>query len=161
MRRGRGGRSNGPTDGGFLTKLGGGSACAVPSDTPADAGGINNIPSAGPYYIASYTPRQQLVLRSNPHYHGDRPHHLDQIVYAIGVDPSRALGEIEAGNADYAVDGLPRDAGPRLESAYGPGSKAAKAGHQQYFINPALGARYLHMNTSWPLFSQVPMREAV
>jgi ABC-type transport system substrate-binding protein len=48
-----------------------------------------------------------------------------------------------------------------LKSAYGPGSKAAKAGHQQYFISPALGARYLQMNTSRPLFSRVRLRRAV
>jgi YVTN family beta-propeller protein len=148
-------------DGAFLANLATGSACAVPRDTPADAGGINDIPSAGPYYIASNTPRQQLVLRRNPNYHGERPHHLDQIVVAIGVDPSRALEEIEAGKADYALDGLPRDAGPRLESEYGPGSKAAKAGHQQYFISAANAGRYLHMNTSRPLFSQVRLRRAV
>jgi ABC-type transport system substrate-binding protein/class 3 adenylate cyclase/streptogramin lyase len=148
-------------DGAFLANLAFGSACAVPRDTPADAGGINDIPSAGPYYIASYTPRQQLVLRRNPNYHGDRPHRLDQIVVAIGVDASRALAEIEAGRADYAVDGLPREAGSRLESEYGPGSNAAKAGHQQYFISAALGARWLHMNTSRPLFSNVRLRRAV
>jgi YVTN family beta-propeller protein len=148
-------------DGAFLANLATGSACAVPRDTPAPAGGINDIPSAGPYYIASYTPRQQLVLRRNPNYHGSRPHHLDQIVVAIGVDPSRALEEIEAGKADYALDGLPRDARPRLLSEYGPGSKAAKAGHQQYFISAANAVRYLHMNTSRPLFSDVRLRRAV
>jgi YVTN family beta-propeller protein len=148
-------------DGAFLADLALGFACAVPRDTPADPGGINDIPSAGPYYLASYTSRQQLVLRRNPNYHGDRPHRLDQIVFAIGVDPSRALEEIEAGKADYAIDGLPREAGPRLESAYGPGSKVAKAGHQQYFISAALGARWLHMNTSRPLFSNVRLRRAV
>jgi ABC-type transport system substrate-binding protein/class 3 adenylate cyclase len=148
-------------DGAFLADLAYGFACAVPRDTPAEPGGINDIPSAGPYYIASYTSRQQFVLRRNLNYHGDRPHRLDQIVFAIGVDPSRALDEIEAGKADYAIDGLPREAGPRLESAYGPGSKVAKAGHQQYFISAALGARWLHMNTSRPLFSNVRLRRAV
>jgi peptide/nickel transport system substrate-binding protein len=148
-------------DGAFLASLAGGDACAVPRDTPADAGGINDVSSAGPYYIASYTPRQQLVLRRNPNYHGDRPHRLDQIVYAIGVDHSRALEEIKAAKADYAAGGVPREAGPELKSAYGPGSKAAKAGHQQYFISAALGTRYLHMNTSRPLFSQVRLRRAV
>jgi ABC-type transport system substrate-binding protein/class 3 adenylate cyclase/streptogramin lyase len=147
-------------DGAFLTNLATGSACAVPRDTPAVAGGINDIPSAGPYYIASYTPRQQLVLRRNPNYHGDRPHRLDEMVVAIGVDPSRAVEEIETGKTDYAFE-LPRDAGPRLLSAYGPGSKAAKDGHQQYFVSPALGVRYLHMNTSRPLFSNVRLRRAV
>ena len=148
-------------NGGFLADLATGSACAVPRGTPADAGGINDIPSAGPYYVASYTPRQQLILKRNPNYHGDRPHHLDQIVFAIGIDPSHALEEIEAGKADYAVDGLPRDAGPMLESQYGPGSKAARAGHQQYFISAANAARYLEMNASRRLFSHVRLRRAV
>jgi ABC-type transport system substrate-binding protein/DNA-binding SARP family transcriptional activator/streptogramin lyase len=148
-------------DGAFIVRLAEGGACAVPRDTPADANGINDIPSAGPYYIASYTPRQQVVLHRNPNYHGDRPHHLDQIVFAIGIDRSRALEQVEAGKADYAVDGLPREAGLRLESAYGPASKAAKTGHQQYFVSPALGARFLHMNTSRPLFSHVRLRRAV
>jgi ABC-type transport system substrate-binding protein/class 3 adenylate cyclase len=148
-------------DGAFLANIAGGSACAVPRDTPTDAGGINDLPSAGPYYISSYTPRQQLILRRNPNYHGERPRRLDQIVYAIGIGSSRALREIEAGKADYAVEGLPREAGPRLESQYGPGSDAAKAGHQQYFISAATAARYLHMNTSRPLFSRVRLRRAV
>ena len=148
-------------DGSFLANLAGGAACAVPSGTPAVPGGLNDIPSAGPYYIASYTPRQQLVLRRNPNYRGDRPRHLDQMIFTIGIDSARALAEIEAGTADYAVDGLPRDAGPGLESQYGPGSKAARAGHQQYFISPANGIRILHMNTSRPLFSNVRLRRAV
>ena len=146
-------------DGGFLATLAAGSACAVPRDTPV-ARGMNDIPSAGPYYIASYTPRQQLVLQRNPNYHGDRPHRLDRIVLAIGVDPVRGLEQVEAGTADYALQ-LPREAGTRLETAYGPGSEAAKAGHQQYFVSEALGARILHMNTSRPLFSDVRMRRAV
>jgi ABC-type transport system substrate-binding protein len=83
------------------------------------------------------------------------------MVVTIGIDSARALAEIEAGTADYAVDGLPRDAGPGLESQYGPGSTAARAGHQQYFISPANGIRILYMNTSRPLFSDVRLRRAV
>jgi ABC-type transport system substrate-binding protein len=143
-------------DGGFLASLAGGAACAVPHDTPAVTG-MNEIPSAGPYYIASYTPRQQLVLRMNPNYRGDRPHHLDQILIAIGVHPARAVEQVEAGTADYALD-LPRNAGLRLESAYPPANEAAKA---KYFVSEALGARILHMNTSRPLFSDVRLRRAV
>jgi ABC-type transport system substrate-binding protein/DNA-binding SARP family transcriptional activator len=148
-------------DGALLANLAGGAACAVPSGTPAVPGGLDDIPSAGPYYIASYTPRQQLVLERNPNYHGDRPHHLDKLVFEIGINSSRALEEIETGKADYAVDGLPRDAGPSLELRYGPHSKAARQGHQQYFINPANGMRLLHMNTSRPLFANTRLRRAV
>ena len=73
-------------DGAFLSDLASGAACAVPPDTPADPGGINDIPSAGP------TTSRRIRLassraRSNPNYHGDRPRRLDQIVVAIGVDP--------------------------------------------------------------------------
>jgi len=148
-------------DGALLANLAEGAACAVPPGTPAVAGGLDNIPSAGPYYIASYTPRRQLVLKRNPNYHGDRPHHFDELVVAIGVDSTRALEEIETGKADYALDGLPRDAAPELQARYGPGSKAAKDGRQQYFINPAIGVRILHMNTSRPLFANARLRRAV
>ena len=148
-------------DGGFLANLAAGTACAVPRGTPAVPGGIPDIPSAGPYSIASYTPGQQLVLERNPNYHGERPHRLDRIVIAIGIDASRALGEIEGGTADYALDGLPRDAASMLESEYGPASRAAREGHQQYFVSEADAMRYLHMNASRPLFSDVRLRQAV
>jgi len=148
-------------NGGFLANLAAGAACAVPRDTPADPRGLDTIPAAGPYYIASYTPREQFVLLRNPNYGGDRPRHLDQIVFATGIESSRALEEIEAGEADYALSGSPRDAGPRLEARYGGESEAAKAGHQQYFVTEANGVRLLHMNTSRPLFSQARLRRAV
>src|SRR5262249_54938987 len=86
---------------------------------------------------------------------------LEQIVVALGVDKARALGQIEAGKTDNALDGIPSDAGPRLEAEYGPGSDAARQGHQQYFVSPVLGQRLLHMNTSRPLFSQMRLRRAV
>ena len=146
-------------NGGFLADLASGAACAVPRGTPA-AEGMNDIPSAGPYYIASYTPRQQLVLRRNPNYHGARPQRLNQMLVAIGVHPARGLEQVEAGTADYALE-LPRKAGPRLESAYGLASKVPGSGGPRYFISEALGARILHMNTSRPLFSDVRLRRAV
>ena len=145
-------------DGAFLSHLAASAACAVPPNTPAEP--LDDIPSAGPYYIASYTPRQQLILRRNPNYHGSRPHRLDAIVYAIGVDLSRAIAEIEAGKADY-TEGVPVQTTPTLAAEYGAGSKAALAGHQQYFVNLANGARYLHLNASRPLFASARVRRAV
>jgi YVTN family beta-propeller protein len=148
-------------DGAFLSELAGGAACAVPRGTPVVAGGLNVIPSAGPYYVSSFTPRQQFVLKRNPSYHGDRPHHLDEIRVALGINSSLALDEIKAGTADYALDGLPPETAPALALQYGTGSAAAKAGHQQYFLSPSNGIRYLHMNTSRPLFADVRLRRAV
>ena len=145
--------------GALLANLADSAACAVPLGTPA-VGGLNAIPSAGPYYIASYTPRQQLVLERNPNYHGNRPRRLKRFVVAVGVDPARALEQVEDGTADFATQ-LPLHVGPRLESAYGSDSEAARAGHQQYFVSDGLGLRVLHMNASRPLFSDVRLRRAV
>ena len=46
--------------------------CAVPPDTPLEEA-VDVVPSAGPYYIASYAPERSLVLRRNPNYAGERP----------------------------------------------------------------------------------------
>ncbi|MGZ4332886.1 MAG: ABC transporter substrate-binding protein [Gaiellaceae bacterium] len=148
-------------DGGFLANLASAPVCAVPSGTPIDPQGINNIPSAGPYYIASYTPDRQLVLKRNPNYRGERPHRLDEVVWTLGVDPSRGLSEVESGKADYVAGDLPSTSGPGLAARYGPGSRAAKSGHQQYFVNTLPGGRWLHMNVSRRLFASLAMRKAV
>jgi ABC-type transport system substrate-binding protein len=100
-------------------------------------------------------------LRRNPNYHGGPPHRLAEIVDAIGSDPSRAVAEVEAGKADYASVDIPAGVAPRLAAEHGLGSKAAKAGHQQYFVSAASGARYLHMNASRPLFADARLRRAV
>jgi YVTN family beta-propeller protein len=147
--------------GGFLDTLASAPVCAEPSGTPIDSQGISNIPSAGPYYIASYTPNRQLVLKRNPNYRGHRPHRLDEIVWSLGVDPSRGLAEVEAGKEDYVAGDLPLTGGAALAAKYGPGSRAAKSGHQQYFINPLPGGRWLHMNISSPLFARLGLRKAV
>jgi ABC-type transport system substrate-binding protein len=75
------------------------------------------IPGAGPYYVASYTPGQGVVVRRNPNYHGSRPHHFGRILLAVGVPAPRAFGEIEAGSADYTDLGwytTPRDRCDRI-----------------------------------------------
>ena len=63
------------------------------------------IPSAGPYRVASYTPGQGVVLTRNPNYHGSRPHRLARIELTVGISDRRAVAQVEAGTADYAVDG--------------------------------------------------------
>ena len=148
-------------DGGFLSVLADGAACAVPRGTPVDPDGIDTIPSAGPYFIASYTPRREIVLRRNPNYGGTRAQNLDEIVIPIGIESAKAQRQIEAGELDWAFSGPPRDAGPRLEREYGATSSAGKAGAQQYFVSEANGGRFLHMNTSRPLVSDVRLRRAV
>ena len=49
----------------------------------------------------------------------------------------------------------------RLAATYGPGSPAARNGHQQYFVSPAPTLDYFALNTHRPLFADVRLRRAV
>jgi YVTN family beta-propeller protein len=134
--------------------------CAVPTNTPIDPRGVRTVPSAGPYYVASYVPGQAIVLKRNPKYGGSRPHRLREIRVAVSVAPAQSLVDVEAGRADYALDGVPRDAQARLSARFGPGSPAAKAGRQQYFVNPEFGVDFLVLNARRRLFESVRLRKA-
>ena len=136
--------------------------CAVPSDTPPDPKGVREIPSAGPYRVASETPGQGVVLTRNPNYHGSRPHRLSRIELVVGVPPQRAVAQVQAGTADYAVTGEVTSAdAAALAARYGPGSPAAKSGHQQYFVDPGPQLDFLALNTHRPLFADLRLRRAV
>jgi YVTN family beta-propeller protein len=136
--------------------------CAVPADTPIDPKGVRVIPSAGPYEVASYTPGQGIVLIRNPNYHGNRPHRLARIEVKIGVAPDRAVTQVEAGLADYAIDGeISAGDAPTLAARYGPGSPATRAGHQQYFVTAQPTLDFLALNTHRPLFANTRLRLAV
>ena len=139
--------------------------CAVPSDTPAGSTGSSPIPSAGPYYFASYEPRRRLVLLRNPNYGGTRPAGLAEIEYDFGIAPEEALERVENGLADYYSNVLVGNSFPvrqskSLESRYGSGSEPAEEGAQRYFVTPQLGVYYLLVNTGRPVFSDLDVRRA-
>jgi YVTN family beta-propeller protein len=135
--------------------------CAIPTNTPLDPRGVRTVSSAGPYYVASYVPGEAIVLKRNSNYGGHRPHRLKEIRVAISVAPAQSLVDVEAGRADYVLDGVPREAHARLSARYGPGSAAAKAGRQQYFVTPQLGVDFLVLNARRPLFASARLRRAV
>ena len=142
--------------------------CAVPTNAPLDENGDQPIPSAGPYYVTSYTPNNGLVLIRNPNYQGSRPHHFARIQLTVGISDERAVAEIEAGTADYRSVGLGSSASTTLTNLasglatrYGPGSPAAARGRQQYFINTATQLDSFILNTHRPLFKDARLRQAV
>jgi YVTN family beta-propeller protein len=150
----------------FLSRIALSGFCAVPSNTPIDPKGVRVIPSAGPYYVSSYTPGQGVVLTRNPNYHGPRPRRFQRIELAVGVPYPRAVAEVKAGTADYTTLFAPSEGSllpliSQLANRYGPGSKAAKAGAQQYFVDPfPLALDYYVLNTHRPLFANPRMRQA-
>jgi YVTN family beta-propeller protein len=135
--------------------------CAVPRTTPIDQKGVRVIPSAGPYYVSSYVPERQLVLKRNPNYSGSRPHRLGTIVYTLGLPAAKSVAHVESGRTDYVVGGLPPEEDARLAARFGPTSAAAAAGRQRYFVNPRLTLAFLALNTSRPLFAKARLRRAV
>jgi len=155
----------------LLARLTQQATCAVPSDTPLDPNGVRTLPSAGPYYLQSFTPGQAVVLVRNPNYHGSRPHNFERIQVAIGMSTGRAVAAVKTGTADNTTlnlasgsSGLPvslATEATRLAAAYGPGSTAAEHGRHQYFVNPLTSVDSFLFNTHRPLFSDVRLRRAV
>ena len=148
----------------FLSRIALQAFCAAPSNTPIKE--VREIPSAGPYYVTSYTPGQAVVLARNPNYRGRRPHHFARIELAIGISTKRAFHEIEAGSADYTDLALYPSTtiaarASRLAARYGPRSPAAARGKQQYFVNPGLQLDFFALNTHRTLFHDVRVRQAV
>jgi YVTN family beta-propeller protein len=135
--------------------------CAVPIGTPLDPRGVRLVPSAGPYYVASYTPGQGIVLKRNPNYTGSRPHKLSRIEVDVGVSRQKTIERVEAGEADYALDGMTEPQAGKIAARYGAGSKAAREGRQQYFVNPQPAVGFIVLNTNRPLFRDRRLRQAV
>jgi peptide/nickel transport system substrate-binding protein len=145
----------------FLSRIAMPFFCAVPRSTPINSKGERTVPSAGPYYIAAYTPKRRIVLKKNPNYHGGRPRNVGEIDYTVGVNQDQSVLEIKQGNADYVADGVAPGQIASLLVQYGPDSPAAKQGKQQYFVNPMLGFQYLALNTTRPHFGNVKVRQAI
>ena len=158
----------------FLSRIAEPAFCAVPSDTPVDPNGVRVIPAAGPYYVATYTPGQGVVLVRNPNYHGSRPHRFERIELAVGIAAQRTVTDVESGSADYTNLGLWTFSATggstargiaalasELAARYGPGSAAVRGGRQRYFVNPVLQLDFFALNTHRPPFSDVRLRKAI
>ena len=134
--------------------------CAVPPGTPIEPEGLVKVPTAGPYYVASHVPDQEVLLRRNPGYAGSRARRPDEIRILNGRDAKGPLGRVERGEVDYAPAG-DADAAPRLEARYGPGSEAAKEGRQRFFVHTLPQLDHIVFNTSRGPFRSVRLRRAV
>ena len=136
----------------FLARLAMPYFCAVPPGLPATPGGVGApLPSAGPYFLAEWTPKRSALLVRNPYYRGPRKPALDEIAFALGVPSSASLLQVQKGEADLGP--LPPTAHTDLYRTYGLGTR--------YFVKPGLTLIYLALNTERPLFRSVQLRKAV
>ena len=148
-------------DAGIVPKLSTPFACAIPLNTPIDSKGVHSLPGAGPYYVASYTPNQSVVLKKNPYYTGKEAQYANEIDFTtLTGNPSTIELEVQNGSVDYTPDGtVPADY-YQLNQKYGPNGTQSGS-NQQFFITPIAAVDYLALNTSRPAFSNPLVRQAV
>ena len=136
--------------GDFLARLAMPFACPLPLEVPIAPGGIQApVPSAGPYYIAEWQPKNLIRLERNPYYGGTRHAFFDRFEISIGLPLATIRLNVESGAADYGP--VPPAAHAELAALYGPGSSS-----QRWFANPAASIRYLALNHDRPLFGTNP-----
>jgi ABC-type oligopeptide transport system substrate-binding subunit len=128
--------------------------CVVPAGTPIVARGVDTIPSAGPYYVASRSQSVSVTLKRNPYYSGPRPHHVDQIDIAVFQIGERSVREIETGEADYEMHAWPGELRRDLALRYG-------VNGTRFFAHPMVETSSIVLNTSRPLFRLASVRRAV
>jgi peptide/nickel transport system substrate-binding protein len=145
----------------FLSRLAIPYTCLVPLGTPLEPTGVRRLPSAGPYLVSSFNPKQGIVLERNPNYAGSRPHRLARIEVTWGVSQQSSVAEVESGAADVFLSSMPRADTARLEARYGPRSPAARRGSQRFFVNPWPAVDFLILNPRRPLFRDARLRRAV
>jgi peptide/nickel transport system substrate-binding protein len=92
--------------------------CAVPLKTP-NTPQETQMPSAGPYYIASRSANRLVVVKRNPNYHGDRPHHVDVMSVQTNTNQNQSLLQMKSGQADYDLGPLPPESINQLRQQYG------------------------------------------
>jgi peptide/nickel transport system substrate-binding protein len=136
--------------------------CAIPHATPINSKGVTSIAGAGPYYIASYTPNQSLVLKKNPNYTGTRPHILDEIDYGqFSIDQNQGLLSTKSGAIDYCPDCVTAAQSLPLSQQFGEGSAAAQANKQSFFISPEIEVNYYALNTANKALGNPLVRQAI
>ena len=127
---------------------------AVPPGTP-DVRATQPLPSAGPYYIATYIPQRLVVLRRNPGYRGPRPAVPSEIRYVLGqAGAEPAWKQVADGHADVDAD----PATPQQLASLRAGASRAKV-HVR--VDPAPVILYLLFNTRSPAVLDPRVRRAV
>ena len=112
------------------------------------------VASAGPYYVASWTPNSRLIVRRNPNYRGNRAANFNSIEYEANVNLDAQVLRIRSGQADFAAEGLPPSAHADLAKQFG-------INRRQYMVRQVPTTFYLAMNTTKGITTNANVRKAV
>ena len=124
---------------------------------PIDAKGLKApVHSAGPYYVATWTPNARLTMKRNPGYKGNRAANVNAIEYDANVNLDAQVLRIKAGQADFAGEGISPSAHADLAKQYGINRK-----NGQYQVRQVPTTYYLAMNTTKGITTNANVRKAV
>jgi peptide/nickel transport system substrate-binding protein len=122
----------------------------------------NNLPSAGPMYVASREPNRLVVLRKNPFYargvarsYTRRPSNLSAVNIRTAVNLEASYQEVRANQADYTYD-IPPTAPAELGRQFG-------TTRGRFRVATSNCVSYIAMNSNNPLFNNnnAALRRAV
>ena len=133
---------------------------AVPINWAGPSPGGGAVPSAGPYDIRFYTPNDQLILARNPNYHGPRRGRIGEFTFVESEHPWALVQHHHAAYSPDAAPPRPAELATQIRR-YGPNSPAARAGHQQVFVDPTQAILYLIINTRVAPFTNPLVRRAI
>ena len=112
----------------------------------------NDLPSGGPYYVSSRTPRRGLVLSRNKFYKGKRPHRLNEVNYSIVGNVQTGFNLVTANDADRGT--IPPAEVQGVANRYG-------VNKGRFQVRPRVCTIYNAMNDSRALFhNNIPLKKA-
>jgi ABC-type oligopeptide transport system substrate-binding subunit len=140
-------------DGGILAKLGMPFFQALETNLALDKNGVSVYPSAGPYHITERSVGRHITVTKNPYYKGPRPANVQTFDITVNTNLDQSLLQVQAGQIDYDMGGLPPTAHANLAQQFG-------INKGRYFVHPLVETDYVALNTQGSAFSSVKMRQA-
>lgn len=122
---------------------------ATETDPWATAWLSQNTAGTGPYYIESNVPGNEIVLRANPNYWGDKPY-FDRIIIKIVPDVTTRLALLQRGDVDIVTEVTPHLA-----------ARVAGNPFVQAVSVPSSTRIYAGFNTQLEPFDNVALRRAI
>lgn len=127
-------------------------------DAEKDSNYDNSVVASGPYYIAEWTPEEQITLERNtfwdPETDDVREAYVDTVDWKLGFDNDVGVQKVQDGEYHYGMDVSPQ--GPALEQTLNDPELSDR------LINePSLCTRYIFLNTTIEPFDSLEVRQAV
>lgn len=131
---------------------------AAEFDAEKDSNYDNSVVASGPYYVAEWTPEEQITLERNefwdPETDDVREAYVDTVDWKLGFDNDVGVQQVQDGDYHIGLDVSPQ--GPALEQTL------ADPELSERLINePSLCTRYIFLNTTIEPFDSLEVRQAV